>query len=287
MLFNVLAAIAAAASVQATILNIPQINRMQAPAGAVGGIKSAADLLYSGEYVCDKFASTIQLANASDAFPVDFNLYVANSAQAPNDNYTVDLYFKNPNHQLTNDFAILNTSDQQLVLEKYNPLIILTQPGFGVEFKFSFAKGLLCQFMYEFTVLYQLESQSDHSKTSDKIFLVGSCQQNAQFYPDEHQELVSQGFRCLEYNSGFEYDGGEDWCSKFYPLDQCCKTYEHDELSARDTCPALALSLGYTSLGEPTSSVYSGNTLRTVALSGSPSTPIGPAPTAAVGPGIL
>lgn len=228
----------------ALISNIPEINKLSTPGSAkvVGaGIKTPKDLLYSGDYVCDKFSSSIQSSNNTKDFPIDFNLYVANSAKAPEKNYTVDLYFKNPNHQSLNDFAVLNASDSESVLERYNPQLISKQPGFGVEFKFNFAKGLLCQFLYQFTVIYQLERQ-DQSKSSDKIFLVGSCQENKLYHPEAYNDLVSQGFRCVEYNSGYKYDGGKDWCTEFYPSEQCCKSYQNDELTDRNTCPASGSS---------------------------------------------
>lgn len=248
----------------AFISNIPEINKLASTGNSktVGGpgVKTPADLSYSGDHVCDKFSSTIQGSNNTDDFPIGFNLYVANNDKAPEENYTIDLYFKNPAHQSLNDFAILNASDSDSVLQRYNPQLISKQPGFGVEFKFNFAKGLLCQFLYQFTVMYQLERQDDHSKTSDKIFLVGSCQENMRYHPEAYNDLVSQGFRCVEYNSGFKYDGGKDWCAEFYPSDQCCKSYQNDELTDRDTCPAG----GSTSVGTPTSSVFSASTLKTV-----------------------
>lgn len=264
-LYPVLLLIAAS---NAFISNIPEINKLSTAGNAkiVGaGIKTPQDLLYSGDYVCDKFSSTIQGSNDTTEFPIDFNLYVANNAKAPEENYTVDLYFKNPNHQSLNDFAILNASDSETVLERYNPQLISKQPGFGVEFKFNFAKGLLCQFLYQFTVMYQLERQQDHSKTSDKIFLVGSCQENKLYHPDAYNDLVSQGFRCVEYNSGFKYDGGKDWCSEFYPSDQCCKSYQNDELTDRDTCPASSSSL----VGSASSTGLSPTTLSTLSVQSS------------------
>ena len=198
--------------------NLPNINKQASP--ALGGVsKTPQDLLFSGDSVCDKFSSTIQSNNDTTDFPIDFNLYVATTESAPNDNYTVDLYFKNPRHNSLNQFAILNTTDKPQALEQYNPQLISQQPGFGVEFKFDFSKGLLCQFLYEFQVIYQLERQ------------------NQQYHPNDYNTLIDQGFRCVEYNSGFKYDGGKDWCSKFYPSDQCCDLYQNDELVARDTCP--------------------------------------------------
>lgn len=250
----------------AFVSNIPEINKLSTNSKAMGSIKSSTDLLFSGQYVCDKFSSTIQSNNDTRDFPIDFNLYVANSDKDPENNYTVDLYFKNPNHRSLNDFAILNASDSNSVLEKYNPQLISKQPGFGVEFKFSFSKGMLCQFLYQFTVMYQLEKQDDNSKKSDKIFLVGSCQQNMQYYPEEYNNLVSQGFRCVEYNSGFKYDGGKDWCTQFYPSDQCCNSYQQDELTDRDNCPPKG---GYTSVGTPVMTSFGPTTLQT---SGSVST---------------
>lgn len=246
----------------AFISNIPEINKLSTPgtskiAGA--GIKSPADLLYNGDYVCDKFSSTIQASNNTKDFPIDFNLYVANNNKAPEENYTVDLYFKNPSHHSLNDFTILNASDSDAVLQRYNPQVISKQPGFGVEFKFNFEKGLLCQFLYQFTVMYQLERQ-DHSKTSDKIFLVGSCQENMRYHPDAYNDLLSQGFRCVEYNSGFKYDGGKDWCTKFYPSEQCCKSYQNDELIDRDTCPVS----GTSSTGSASSTDFTPTTLSTL-----------------------
>ena len=218
------------------VSNLPNINKQASP--ALGGVsKTPQDILFSGDSVCDKFSSTIQSNNDTTDFPIDFNLYVATTESAPNDNYTVDLYFKNPRHNSLNQFAILNTTDKPQALEQYNPQLISQQPGFGVEFKFDFSKGLLCQFLYEFQVIYQLERQNDTSAKSDKIFLVGSCQLNQQYHPNDYNTLIDQGFRCVEYNSGFKYDGGKDWCSKFYPSDQCCDLYQNDELVARDTCP--------------------------------------------------
>lgn len=265
-LYPVLLLIAAS---NAFISNIPEINKLSTAGNAkiVGaGIKTPQDLLYSGDYVCDKFSSTIQGSNDTTEFPIDFNLYVANNAKAPEENYTVDLYFKNPNHQSLNDFAILNASDSETVLERYNPQLISKQPGFGVEFKFNFAKGLLCQFLYQFTVMYQLERQQDHSKTSDKIFLVGSCQENKLYHPEAYNDLVAQGFRCVEYNSGFKYDGGKDWCTEFYPSDQCCKSYQNDELTDRDTCPASGSS---SLLGSASSTGLSPTTLSTLSVQSS------------------
>lgn len=256
-------ALMAVSSVQGFISNIPDVNKLGNSQGkTVGSMKTPSDLLYSGDHVCDKFSSTIQLSNNTNDFPISFNLYVAANEDAPNDNYTIDLYFKNPNHRSLNDFAILNASDSESVLEQYNPILISKQPGFGVEFKFNFEKGKLCQFLYQFTVMYQLEKQDDHSKTSDKIFLVGSCQENKAYHPDAYNDLIGQGFRCVEYNSGYKYDGGKDWCSKFYQASQCCDSFQNDELASRDSCPA---SSGYTSLGQPTSSVFSNpSTLSTV-----------------------
>lgn len=248
----------------AFLSNIPEINKLSTNGNAKiagAGIKTPQDLLYSGDYVCDKFSSTIQGSNDTTEFPIDFNLYVANNAKAPEENYTVDLYFKNPNHQSLNDFAVLNASDSKTVLERYNPQLISKQPGFGVEFKFNFSKGLLCQFLYQFTVMYQLEKQDDHSKTSDKIFLVGSCQENMRYHPDAYNDLVSQGFRCVEYNSGYKYDGGKDWCTEFYPSDQCCKSYQNDELTDRDTCPASGSS---SSAGSASSSGFVPTTFSTL-----------------------
>lgn len=219
----------------AFISNVPELQRTGSALGMT--VKTPADLLFSGPYVCEKFSSIIQSTNNTDGFPVNFNLYVAVDENAPNDNYTVDMYFKNPYHNSLNDFAMLNVSDSKHILQHYNAKLISRQPGFGVEFKFSFAKGLLCNFLYEFTVAYQLERQSNTTETSDKIFLVGSCQLHKNYYPESHQELVKEGFRCVEYNSGFRYDGGKDWCYQFYPQDECCKTYRNDELVARGKCP--------------------------------------------------
>lgn len=269
MLTQVLLSLLTVSSTQAFVSNIKEVNNVSGSGNSkvvtsnTGTLKTPSDLLYSGEYVCDKFSSTIQSSNSTTDFPIDFNLYVANNDKAPNDNYTIDLYFKNPNHQSLNDFAILNASDSETVLSNYNPQIISKQPGYGVEFKFNFAKGLLCQFLYQFTVLYQLERQKDHSDTSDKIFLVGSCQLNQQYHPEDYNNLISQGFRCVDYNSGFKYDGGKDWCTEFYPSDQCCKTYKNDELTGRDTCPASPSSSTFssvapsTSFGPPASTVAS------------------------------
>lgn len=233
MLFSLFTLVGCASAV---ISNLPEINKLQSPA-AGGMVKSPANLLFSGDNVCDKFSSTIQSSNDTTEFPIDFNLYVANTAEAPNDNYTVDLYFKNPQHNSLNQFAVLNTTDKPEALDQYNPQLI-SQQSFGVEFKFDFSKGQLCQFLYEFQVIYQLESQNNTSHKSDKIFLVGSCQLNQQYHPEDYNKLIDQGFRCVEYNSGFKYDGGKDWCSKFYPSDQCCDLYENDELSGRNSCPA-------------------------------------------------
>jgi len=203
-----------------------------------GMAKTPADLSYTGDYVCDKFASVIQSTNNTDEFPVDFNLYVSNTPDAPTDNYTVDLYFRNEYHQSYNEFALFNVSESKDVLSQYNPILISKQPQFGIEFKFDFHKGLLCQFLYQFTVAYQLQHVNNTNVKSDKIFVVGSCQENKQYHYDSYSALVDQGYRCVEYNSGFKYEGGKDWCSKFYPPDQCCKSFTHDELTSRDECPA-------------------------------------------------
>ncbi|KAK6876558.1 hypothetical protein K6H11_000204 [Candida tropicalis] len=211
-------------------------------------VKTPQDLLFSGDYVCDKFASLIQSTNDTDEFPVDFNMYVSQTTDEGN-NYTVDLYFKNPWHNTYNEFAELNITDPQLVLSKYNPTLISKQ-DFGVEFKFQFSKGLLCQFMYQFTIAYQLKHQDDDTK-SDKIFLSGSCQEHARYYPEDHEYLVNKGFRCVEYNSGFKYDGGKDWCSKFYPQSQCCTSYSRDEVVDRDTCPTVSNSTDSDAVVEP------------------------------------
>lgn len=202
----------------------------------IGNAKTPATLTFSGDYVCDKYSSTIQSQNGTANFPVDFNLYVAASQSAPSDNYTVDFYFKNEYHQTLNEFSVLNASDSHLVLAHYNPQLISSQPNFGVEFQFNFAKGLLCQFLYQFTVAYQLQRLDNPAIVSDKIFLVGSCQLNQQFHPAAYADLTGQGYRCVEYNSGYKYDGGMDWCSQFYPVDQCCKSYDNDELATRNAC---------------------------------------------------
>ncbi|ODV82118.1 uncharacterized protein CANTADRAFT_35325, partial [Suhomyces tanzawaensis NRRL Y-17324] len=217
--------------------NIKEVNNLDSP---VASVKTPQDLLFSGNYVCDKFASIIQSNNDTTDFPVSLNLYVAQSEKAPNDNYTVDLYFKNVNHRSLNLFAFLNVSDSDTVLQSYNPQLISQQPNFGVEFKFDFAKGLLCNFLYQFTIAYQLQRTNDTSYESDKIFLVGSCQENEAYFPEAYGDLIDQGYRCVEYNSGYQYEGGKDWCSKFYPSDQCCQTFQSDELASRNQCPPNA-----------------------------------------------
>ncbi|KAK6458417.1 uncharacterized protein RJT20DRAFT_133850 [Scheffersomyces xylosifermentans] len=247
-----LAALLVLPVVNAFVSNIEPVNKASNGLGEFS-MKAPADLSFSGNYVCDKYSSIIQSTNSTTNFPIDFNMYVANDEGAPNENYTVDLYFKNPNS--FNSFRLLNASSKE-VLTQYNPTLVSAQPNFGTEFKFSFSKGLLCQFLYQFTVAYQLEN-TNSTRASDKIFLVGSCQENQRYHSDTYNYWIGKGFRCVEYNSGFKYDGGKDWCSKFYPSDQCCTSYINDEVSDRDNCPIGSSS---ENLVPPSTSLVQGTT---------------------------
>ncbi|EMG47378.1 hypothetical protein SBY92_002863 [Candida maltosa Xu316] len=236
--------------------NIPEINNLDQTPNIPGQdssfvqVKTPQNLLFTGDYVCDKYSSLIQSVNDTTEFPIAFDIYVSQTIDNP-DNYTLDLYFKNPWHQSYNTFTFLNVTDSTDVLSRYNPTLISHQEGFGVEFKFQFSKGLLCQFMYQFTIAYQMVHQNDTDVKSDKIFLSGSCQENQRYYPDSYAKLVSEGFRCVEYNSGFKYDGGKDWCSEFYPDGQCCKSYRNDEIVDRNTCPRVGGGSDVQVSGEP------------------------------------
>lgn len=223
-------------TVNALVSNIPSIQSKSPITGSPIAVKNPQTLTFSGSRVCDKYASIIQANNNTKDFPTSFNMFVQGSESAPDDNYTVDLFFKNPRNRNLNEFSLLNITDSPEELSQYNPITVSQQPDFGVEFKFNLAKGLLCQLLYKFTIMYQMQSKEDPSYQSEKVFLVGSCQLNREYYPDMHNRLLGEGFICKEYNSGFKYNGGKNWCSTFYQYDQCCDEYSNDVLESRDSC---------------------------------------------------
>lgn len=205
----------------------------QSNVGKLGGFvsKNPATLEFSGSHVCDKYSTILKYGNNTD-FPVIYNMYIVES----DGNYTIDVYFKNL--KTTNEFSLFNVTDRTK-LETFNPVLVSTQEN-GIEVKLNMSKGLLCQFLYKFTVAYQLKSNSTES---DKILLAGSCQLNERYYPEEYNNYISQGFKCMDYNSDFRFSGGVDTCHVQYDGNQCCQTYENDEIVSRQCGNSESYSL--------------------------------------------